>query len=218
MTPRYDGYPFLETKIEGPLHHYILLPEEWTFDQLLLFARAQEAANRLSSCLVLSESRCLYIERQRFWEDTFLPYAEIAVYDKLQPAIPIEVPEHRRRHLRAYNERWNPGGFLLGEISHGGRPAKKEDIEDLSDLSSDGTPCSVWTCDECGEWKGETLYTMERGTFVVPVNCDCDNVHVCAACSRPLADAKVRGNRFDAETLTATYWAGFIALGHRCAA
>ena len=58
----FEGFPYIVTKVVGAMHHIILLPGDFADNNLLEITRWQATANRLETCLVFSDHRCVYFE------------------------------------------------------------------------------------------------------------------------------------------------------------
>lgn len=214
----FDGFPYLATKVEGPLRHLMLLPEDWEAGELLDLAIAQEAANRLPTCLALSANQCFLIDDGEVLETAMPPIAGMAVSGRLRPPVEFEIPEHRVRRLEDFIEqKRRRGGFLLSERNHGGQPVTSEDWDRLSGLRPDGVPTGVHRCPICEDWRGEALYGQDLDEcYVVTVSCLCKNHNRCAACGESLSDRRLRGNEYDPATGKILYNPGFAGLSHRC--
>jgi hypothetical protein len=216
-SPRsFDGYPYLQTKIESSLHHILLLPKEWTESELKVFARAQEASNQLSTCLVLGKKSYMYIDDAIVSEGRHPPKAHSFVSDRLMPAAPIEVTDERQSDLQRWTSRWSPSKFPTWDPAHGGRVATPDEVTELSYCCGIGFPQSIWPCSACDEYKGNLIHHTEEASYVVEMSCRCDSVNRCAACSELLASWKVRANHFDTELLEVLYTSGWEVLEHKC--
>ena len=61
-VPRFDGFPYISTRVIPALYHIILLPAGEVEAELFRLTRQQSLANQLSSCLVLASDRAIYCE------------------------------------------------------------------------------------------------------------------------------------------------------------
>ena len=55
--PFFDGFPYLVTRVVTAHRHIALLPDDMTVDELCDIAQRQFQANKLDTCLVVSENR-----------------------------------------------------------------------------------------------------------------------------------------------------------------
>jgi hypothetical protein len=60
--PRFDGFPYISTRVIPALYHIILLPADVVEAELVRLTRQQALANQLSSSLVLAHDRAIYCE------------------------------------------------------------------------------------------------------------------------------------------------------------
>src|SRR6187401_3116205 len=60
--PRFDGFPYISTRVIPALYHIILLPAGGVEAELVRLTRQQALANQLSSCLVQASDRAIYCE------------------------------------------------------------------------------------------------------------------------------------------------------------
>ncbi len=164
----FDGYPYLVTRVVPTLYHVILLPAELAPDRWRDLARSQVRANRLPSCLVLSEDLCLYLDSgigETVSQD--IPRGGILITDRLLPRAPIPVSAElaeRRHWLQAFLETGPRSGYLFGDLTKGGRPATPEEQVRLAGRSPSGVPNGLARCHTCGEWWGECLDPSEQFT------------------------------------------------------
>src|SRR5207249_7880146 len=90
------------------------------------------------------------------------------------------------------------GGFLMGDLTRGGRPATHEELRRLGGVQSGGVPVGVERCGGCGEWRGECLDTVPTPEpRIVTVHCVCENWNRCAWCGQPLYKRRLNANYLD---------------------
>lgn len=221
-TRAFEGFPYLATRLVPLLHHIMLLPRSWQAEQLQGFARRQAQANCLPTCLVLAGDLCVYFgEDGGAYRSVEIPRSAYVVSKKLAPAEPI--PESAelaawQTELAIFEEaqRRNLGtGFLLGDVTKGGRPPTPDEEDRLAGTHADGIPRGLLPCLVCGEWRGNCLDTTHR-KLVVRVCCTCENDNRCACCGGLLHDRKLNANFLDLADRKIWHVPGFYGLNHRC--
>ena len=219
--PAFDGYPYLVTLVVKGLYHVALLAARDSYDVLRDVTRRQVAANRLQSALVIDESTALYVRLDGTEEGSSnLPRGAAVATRRLR--LCREMPgsaelDVRRVRLDAFIGRHTPKGFLLGDVSKGGRLATVRERVSLEGRQDDGVPRGLDRCAVCGRWRGECLDPDPtwRG-LVMTVECPCDNDTVCARCARPLARWRLSSNFYDERDGAIWHVPAFSAFSHRC--
>lgn len=219
--PAFDGYPYLVTLVVKNLYHIALLPARDSYDVLRNVTRRQVAANRLQSCLVSDSTTALYVRldgtEQR---SSNLPRGSAVATRRLR--LCREMPESaeldvRRARLDAFITRHKPSGYLLGDVSKGGRPATPDERVTLEGKQDDGVPRGLHRCGVCGRRRGDCLDPDPTWLgLVMKVACRCDNDTVCARCARPLAEWRVNSNFYDERDGHIWHVPAFSAFSHRC--
>ena len=130
--PAFESFPYLTTRVVPAFYHLSLLPRSFESELLRHIARRQVAANRLQTCLVFRPDDCLYygIDGTESRSDE-IPRGGHATFGKLRLCVEIEHDDElqiRRRLLAAYvEERSRAGGYLLGDLTKGGRDATPDE-------------------------------------------------------------------------------------------
>ncbi len=205
------------------LHHIMLLPSDLPFNELREIAHRQVRANKLQAGLAFGPRLCLYVYTNgtQCWSET-VPRGAPAVTGGLRPCRDFpETPDmaERRPRLAGFLRANNPGGYLLGDLTKGGRPATFEESVLLAGLQENGVPRGLTRCLVCGEWQGRCLDpSPEFAGMVVQLDCPCANDNLCARCGRPLADRKLHSNYYDQATGTIWHIPSFCGLSHKCRA
>ena len=220
--PLFEGFPYLVTRVVPAMYHLTLLPAAASELELVLLARTQWRANRLETCLVIGTHRAWFISADghdalaqtpprggtlvtgllkaaRLWPDTAERQARQRRLDAL-------VEAHRRK-----------GGFILGDLTKGGREASAEEVGRLAGAGPEGRPRGLERCPTCGEWRGRCLDPSP--TFVckvMTVHCGCQNDNRCAACGGFLYERKLNANYYDPRDGRIWHVPGFRAFRHRC--
>ena len=219
--PRFDGFPYLITRVVSGFYHIIVIPArqraEW-YQELL---HRQGEANQLETSLVL-DARTAW-----FWSpDDGLartsqpPTGGIIVTDRLQPCEAFDrTPDLSARHTRLerFVEARKPGGYMLGDLTKGGRPATPEECHRLAGFDADGVPNGLQQCGDCGDWRGQCLDPSPNfAGEVMQVHCRCENDNRCARCGSLLADRKLNANYYNESDGQIWHVPGFVGLSHRC--
>lgn len=221
----FDGFPYLVTRIgHSALRHMAILPTDWPRGRLLELARRQAEANRLETCLCLGPSEAVYFSPGgEAVEAAFIPIG-IPVVERLALVEPVPQTDEiaaRRLDLRAYAERLNPGGYLVGDGLEGGRAATPADVDRLSGHEADGVPKGLSRCAICRVFAGDYLALNGEGDGdltprVLHVHCRCENHNRCAGCGETLADRRLSAYRYDEANGKVGYLAAYAAFNHRC--
>jgi len=217
---RFQGFPYLVTRIVPALSHVIVLPDA-TERKLLEWSCSQFSANRLHTCLVLANDQCTYFEPDgsRHAQD-IAPFGGNLVSDRLKisSAVPRSADlESREKELRDHIRRRRSGGFITGDLKKGGHTAGAEELKRLGGVQSGSVPMGLLRCELCAGWRGECLDPNPYSpNWVVPVHCKCANDNRCAACLEPLHEWRLNSNFYDAETNTVWHMPGFCGLNHEC--
>jgi len=219
----FNGFPYLVTRIVAGLYHLTVLPSELDEGVLVEVGRAQTAANQLQIAVALSRESAVYfgldgsvaIAHEPPWggrviaERLVTPNAfrSTADFRARQQALAELV---RKDSLR--------GGFMLGDLTKGGRPATPRERRDLAGWNEEGSPRGLERCEVCGEWRGMCLDPAEqfRG-HVMTVHCRCTNHNRCARCGDPLYERRLNANYFEQAHRTIWHVPGYCGLSHICA-
>jgi hypothetical protein len=221
-SSRFPGFPYFITRIVPAMYHVIVLPSEYSERELQAFAGTQTLANRLEAALVLADDRGFYF----YGDDVAVPSAcppwgGAIVTGQLAPAIDfVETDDLRTRRAaldvvaEAVRKR---GGYMLGDLTCGGRPATDDEVRRLSGVHPDGAPAGLVRCDRCGERRGVCLSDRDRfPRLLLTVHCRCDNHNRCARCGEPLHEHRLNANVYDERAKCVLHVPGFSGLSHRC--
>jgi len=223
--PRFDGHPYLVTRIgHSALRHIALLPADWPRDRLVDLARRQRDANRLDTCLVLGLRDALYLNADGQEGSAEHVPSGMPVIGRLRLAEALpETAElaDRRARLAAFDEAYRGKGYMVGDNLEGGRPADPDDIERLAVAAPDDVPPGLRRCTTCGRFAGDYLAVEGEGNGdpsprVIEVHCRCSNHNRCAACGEPLASDRLSAYSYDEEERRVWYLAAYAAFSHRC--
>ena len=217
----FDGFPYLVTYVVPALYHIILLPADLGQSELIEIALRQVMANRLKTCLVLGEGRCVYYDEDgSAVAHTMIPESSHFCSGKLYACAEFGETEEmtvRREALRAFEDSLRGDGYLFGDPTNGGRPAKGEELIRLSGQQAGGIPNGLERCDTCGEWRGACLDPNPHyWGLVMPVYCRCENDNRCARCGGLLYERKLNANFFEPTDGRIWHVPGFIGFNHRC--
>ena len=218
----FEGFPYLVTRVVPAMYHLILLPAAARELELILLARTQWRANRLEVCLVTSVERAWFISADGRDELAQTPpRGGTLVTCLLKPARPLSDTaelQARQRQLDALVEAHRrKGGYLLGDLTKGGRDATADEVGRLAGAGPEGRPRGLECCPTCGEWRGRCLDPSP--TFVckvMTVHCGCQNDNRCAACGGFLYERKLNANYYDARDGQIWHVPGFCGFRHRC--
>ena len=220
----YDDAPYLCTRIAPALYHIIPLSDSLEESMLRNLARYQQQCNQLPACLVLGARHCVYFDSNGAETPTDeIPRGGIVVCEKLKPCTPLEnTPwwDVKMNRLRAFVKGQGNArntGYLLGDLTKGGRPATSEELRLFQGTNPDGIPTGLSQCSVCTEWKGRCLDPSP--TFqgqLMAVSCRCENDNCCARCHKPLAERKLNANYYSGSDASIWHVPGFTAFAHRC--
>jgi hypothetical protein len=227
IFPRvYEDVPYLVTRIVPTLSHIIPLPDSLDDSSLRSLARYQHQRNQLPTCLVLGARSCIYFDGHgtETASDT-VPSGGIVVSEHLKPCTPLEhTPwwDGKMTRLRAFVEGQRPAGrtgYLLGDLTKGGRHATAEELLLFAGMNPDGIPTGLSRCSVCAEWKGTCLDPAPQfHEQLMRVACRCDNDNRCARCHDLLAERKLNANYYCEADGRIWHTPGFVGLGHQCPA
>ena len=219
--PQLDAFPYLLTRLVPTLYHVLLVPEHLAPAEAAAAARQQAAANRLPTCLAFQPDEALYLDPDgtEAWTDA-APRGGNLVAGRLRPCAalaPAAGEAARVARLDAYVAAHRRGGYLLGDLRKGGRPAGAAERARLEGAGPGGVPRGLARCGACGGWAGECLdpSPLLQG-LVVRVKCRCQNGTRCAGCGRPLHEREVNANYFNPADGQVWHVPGFCGLSHRC--
>ena len=221
----FGGYPYLVTRIgRSALRHMAVLPADWPRGRLLDLARRQAETNRLETSLCIGPADAVFFTSEgESVESAVIPIGT-PVVEQLALGEPVpqsdEVAAHRA-DLRAYADRSNPGGYVVGDGLEGGRRATSADIDRLSRQQPDGVPAGLARCAICRRFAGDYLAIKGEGDGdltprVIRVHCRCENHNRCAGCGETLADWRLSAYLYDEANRSVRYLAAYAAFSHRC--
>ena len=175
----FEGFPYLVTRVVPAMYHVILLPATASELELVLLARTQWRANRLETCLVTGADRAWFISADGRDELAQTPpRGGILVTGLLKPVrwwadtVELQARQHGLDALVAKHRR--KGGYILGDLTKGGREATTDEVGRLAGAGPEGRPRGLERCPTCGEWRGRCLDPSP--TFVgkvMAVHCGC---------------------------------------------
>jgi len=213
-------YPYLVTRVVPTMYHIIVLPKGEQ-SQLAEIARTQIFFNKLETCLVLGPGEALYLYPDG--SETMCPHVPAGgslIYDRLRPckAFPEDRElESRKDLLKKHIESLEQSGYLLGDLTKGGRKPTPQEVGNLRGTQENGIPKGLILCPRCGEWHGSCIDTVHAiGEAVVQVHCLCENDNLCAHCGSPLYERKLNSNHYDTRDGRIWHVPGFSGLGHIC--
>ena len=221
VLPTFDGFPYLSTRIVRGMYHILLLPEDVEISTLMEMSRQQVRANNLQACLILGIQECIYFEPDgKESQSNTIPHGGIIINGKLKPGKQFSVSAEltkRTEKLQEFIEGRKYGGFMLGDLSKGGRPATPEEALLYSGLQENGVPKGLARCDSCQEWKGQCLDPSPNFQgMIMQVHCLCENDNVCARCGHTLYARKLNANLYDESDGQIWHVPGFCAFSHNC--
>lgn len=217
VVPRFDGYPYLVSRIgQCALRHIALLPADWPSERIVATARAQADANRFETAACFGPDDAVYVafDNARTWEGP--TPTGIYVVERLRP--PEALPETdelvaRRAWLGVFDRANRPSGFLVSDGTDRGERARPEDRRRLGGRGPDGLPTGLRQCAHCGQAAGDNL---RGGVEIVRVYCACENHNRCARCLLPLAGHRLSAWYWDDEGDCAWHLSAYAAFSHRC--
>jgi hypothetical protein len=187
-----------------------------------MLALRQALANRLDTCLVLADDHAVYFDTNGdSREDETPPAGGSVLSGQLLPAVDFlesEVISMRRDQLEAFAaESRASGGYLMGDLTKGGRPATQDEMRRLAGTEADGRPVGLQRCARCRGYHGTCLDPSEnfRGQ-VMTVHCMCENHNRCARCGEQLYEHRLNANYYDPADGHIWHAPGFCGLSHRC--
>lgn len=217
----FDGFPYLLTRVAPAIYVISLLPGDWSVERLSDLALRQARANRLDTCLALGPNLAEYFNRNGSIEkSTIAPRGGILIRGPLRLAEEFSNSEdlrHRGKWLKKYLAPQQPG-YVLGDLTKGGRRATDEELRTLKRRLVTSIPPSLERCETCSKLRGECL---DRNPLfegqVMTVACRCQNENRCARCGELLFERAVWANFYDEATGDIIHVPGFVGLRHRCA-
>ena len=172
---------------------------------------------------MLAEHRAIYIHANgRTTASDTPPTGGAIVAGHLAPAIEfVESDELRVRQdqldelVEAVQLR---GGFLMGDLTKGGRAATADELHRLEGVNEDGVPIGLTRCLRRREWRGACLDPGEqfRGQ-IMQVHCRCQNHNRCAGCGQHLYRRRLNANYYEPADGQIWHVPGFSGLNHWCA-
>lgn len=213
-------YPYLITRIVPTMYHIMVLPRgEQT--ELAEIARTQVSFNKLESFLVLGPKEAFYFTPDGAEKRSpVVPVGGILIHDRLR--LYKDFPDDRelsarKNLLKKHIESLKQGGYLLGDLTKGGRKPTPREAEDLRGVQGNGVPKGLVRCKRCGEWHGTCIDSIQDiGDSIVQVYCLCQNDNQCAYCGDPLYERKLNANFYDTSDGRVWHVPGFSGLGHIC--
>jgi hypothetical protein len=220
-TKRFDGFPYLVTRVVPAMYHIIILPEELADADLTDVARRQARANVLETCLVLSADSALYIAPDGREHAGKAPCGGFAINYRLRLCQSFADTERllaRRSALERFIATGPPRtGYMFGDLTKGGRTATFEEAVMLAGKQPNGVPRGLVRCTDCGEWHGRCLDPSPKfATQVMRVVCRCANDNRCAACGQLLHTRKLNANEYSDRDGQIWHTPGFCGLSHVC--
>lgn len=220
--PYFKGYPYLVIRIVNALFHINLLSAEQNDPQdLFRLAQAQADANKLQVCLVLNENAAVYFSstsKPDFSDQ--IPKWGIPITNRLRLAVEQLADTdllRRKGELDDFIQSTKPTGYLLGDLTKGGRKATQEELIHLQGFQENGLPKGLVICPVCQDYQGECLdpNQIHQG-LVMRVSCYCENDNICAYCGKTLGDRKLNSNRYEPKDGKIWHRPAFSGLDHRC--
>jgi len=213
-------HPYLATRVVPTLYHIILLPKGER-DELIKIARAQMSFNKLESCLVLGPQKALYLYPDGSEiRSSVAPIGGVLVHDRLRhcKTFPEDRELRKRKELlERHIESLKQSGYLLGDLTKGGRKPTAREARNLRGTQANGVPKGLVRCPRCGEWRGRCLDSIpDLGESIVQVSCLCQNDNRCAGCGAFLYERKLNGNYYNPKDGKVWHVPGFSGLGHFC--
>ncbi len=222
VPPLFTGFPYLLSYLAAGLYHVILLPENSLYSSSQLeAARHQAQANKLRTWLVLSESEAVFFAPGLSVAVRAIPPRPRAIaFGKLLTKEVIgEQAEILARYqsLRSYADclHGDRPGYIVGNLTKGGRLASDSEINRLRGRRRNGVPKGLHQCGSCRAWIGLCLDTSNP-RLLVRVHCRCHNDNCCARCGQRLYEFKLNSNYFSESDGHIWHVPGFCATGHRC--
>lgn len=213
--PLFDGFPYIVTKIAGPIHHLIVLPGDLPPSDLQHLADRQWRANRLPTCLVLAADRALYLADDGATWTELPPRCEHPICDGLAPAeefVPTAELAERQRRLREFVAS-RPGLGYFVDRAHGHAPTAEDRVR-LTGVGPERVPRDLSRCDVCRGWRGEAF--LAGPDLVVGVFCFCQSHNRCARCMEQLGERRLNDCAYFEDEGKVLHVPAFTALDHQC--
>ncbi len=219
---RFDGFPYILTKIVGAMYHVALLPKDLSVSEMTELAHLQVLANRLPTCLVLSEKQCLYFSPENGKQSQAEPpWGGIWIVDKLQLSQDFDDCKDlrlRRRKLDVFMKARNPtSGYMVCTARANARDATPEEKVLLAGSTADGIPKGLSRCPTCSEYKGTCFPLNDKlQNEVLQVHCQCENWNRCARCGETLSENRLNANHYITSRKGIFHHPGFSCFSHKC--
>jgi len=215
-----EVYPYLVTFIVPDMYHMIVLPEG-DRDELMEVARRQVSFNRLKSCLVLGPQSFIFLYPDgKEVSRSFVPQGGTLYHNVLKPCKIFSEDrglKERREILDKFIRSIKRDGYILGDLSKGGRKPSPEEVEKLRGFQENGVRRGLTRCSQCGEWRGVCLDSiLDFGELIVEVSCVCQNDNRCAGCGHLLSERKLNSNYYDPKDGGIWHFPGFMCFHHAC--
>lgn len=220
--PTLDSFPYLIIRICPGFYQILLMSAELEQAELFGLALKQVEANRLETCLALRKTAGFYFDN--CGEATFderIPRGGCIADQGLLPAwdcVQDKAFTRRADALRRYKALRNGrGGYLLGDLSKGGRTATPSELKNLAGFNKYGVPNGLEKCARCGNWAGQCLDpNPEFAGQLMSVACLCANDNRCARCGQLLFRYTLNANFFDEADGNIWHVPGFCGFSHKC--
>jgi hypothetical protein len=220
-TSLFDRFPYLVTRVVPAMYHIIVVPDDLGEGDLVEITRRQARANALPTRLVRATDSAFYVEPDGREHRGEPPRGGILIADRLRPCRPFsETPAlvARRSALACRIEAMKPGGYIMGDLTKGGRPATLEETVVLAGRQPNGVPRGLIRCGRCAEWRGRCLDPSPHfAGQVMDVHCYCANDNRCAGCGGLLYKRKLNANTYNEVDGQVWHTPGFSGLDHTCA-
>ena len=218
----YEGYPYIVTRIVDALHHIIPLPAGLARTQYEKIGQRQIQANKLPTCLVFSNSACIYYAPDGMSHfSSEIPIPDCVSFGKLKLCVLVahdlnySIQERDLWIYAASHAERNGHLVLIGDLTKGGRIATSEERAALAGLQESGIPRGLTRCPICEEWSGECL-DPQADQLLVRVHCRCENDNLCAQCHHLLHARKLNANYYSETGGRIWHVPAFAALNHDC--
>jgi len=219
-------WPYIITKLAPTIYNLTVIPNIQDHEKLIELVFGQLKTNGLESCFVFCEKQSIYLKDKTASISEDRPSGGIILSNKLLLSIELEKyidsdPTYKKRcnKLKKYCEAETDNGYLLGDLTKGGRDATKDEIDELSgeNLNHKGVPKGLKLCSTCNMFKGVCLDPSENfKNQIMTVYCDCDNHNRCAKCLELFYSKKLYSNYYDPKDNVIWHVPGFRALSHEC--
>ncbi|MBA3295876.1 MAG: hypothetical protein H0U19_02995 [Acidobacteria bacterium] len=219
--PRFDGFPYLVTRLMSSLYNITLLPEDAPESTLVRLAQRQLGANKLDTCLVLASDRATFCWADGRIEPTDVPPCGGTLLSR-RLALSVDLLRtedlvQRQEHLdRLVANGRAKGTYFFDNLVKGGRNGTREELERLNGTQAEGLPRGLAKCGQCGDWRGECLDADPTfAGIVMPVHCRCQNHNACARCGGRLYERRLNANFYDPRDRGIWHVPG-LAIDHKC--